>query len=379
METFFIDSIDDIPAYEWNTLLRDDNPFLDHAFLAALEHHGAACQANGWQARHLIATEKGHLCGALPLYLKDHSFGEFVFDWAWANAYARAGIPYYPKLVAAIPYTPVSGARLLTGNTERHQDIATRLITAAHNYAIDHDLSSLHYLFINSQDRQLLTQHHLLPRYGCQFHWFNRSYTSFDDFLAALSARHRKKIRHERHRIEDQNIAIEVLHGDEVSTKQWAFFHQCYQTTFDKKANYAPLSAAFFREIGHALGRRVVLVIASQNNTAVASALFLRSHDTLFGRYWGSIKDIDHLHFELCYYQAIAYCIDHGLQRCEAGAQGEHKVSRGFAPIITHSAHWIAHPQFRDIISQFVRHEKQGIEEYMSEMRQHLPYRKDPG
>jgi hypothetical protein len=375
MEIRFIDSIDDIPAHEWNALVTDDNPFLDHSFLAALEHHGAVSKQNGWQAHHLIAIENGQLCGALPLYIKDHSFGEFVFDWAWANAYARAGMPYYPKLVAAVPYTPVSGPRLLTGTAEQQQDIATQLIKSAEEYAIDANLSSLHYLFINARDRQRLDQHGLLPRLGCQFHWFNRGYDNFDDFLATMTARNRKKIRRERLRIEEQGVTIELLHGDQINAEQWSFFHQCYQTTFDKKANYAPLSVGFFQEIGQQLGPRVVLMIAHQDNKPVASALFLRSHDTLFGRYWGCLADIDRLHFELCYYQAIEYCIHHGLQRCEAGAQGEHKIGRGFEPVTTHSAHWIADPRFCSAIDQFVRLEQQGMEDYMTAMRSHLPYR----
>jgi len=374
MQTRFIDNIDEIPANDWNALISDENPFLDHAFLAALEHHDAASKQNGWQAHHLIITDNNRLRGAVPLYIKDHSFGEFVFDWAWANAYARAGLPYYPKLIAAIPYTPVSGTRLLTDNSEQ-QDIAAQLIETIQDFAIQTGLSSLHYLFINEQNKHQLDKHGLLPRYGCQFHWFNQGYTHFDDFLAALTARHRKKIRRERQRIKEQDIIIETLHGDDISAKQWAFFHQCYQATFDKKANYAPLSVNFFQEIGQQLGTRVILMIAHQNNQPVASALFLRNNNTLFGRYWGCLKDVDRLHFELCYYQAIDYCIAHKLQRCEAGAQGEHKIGRGFTPVLTHSAHWIAHPEFRSIIDQFVRHEKQGMEEYIAEMHKHLPYR----
>jgi hypothetical protein len=377
IQTRFIDSIDAIPAREWNALIPDDNPFIDHAFLAALEHHGAASKANGWQPHHLIATDNGRLCGALPLYIKDHSFGEFVFDWAWANAYAQAGIPYYPKLIAAIPYTPVSGARLLSDDSRQQQDIITLLIETTQAFAAQTGLSSLHYLFINSHDKQRLDQQRLLPRYGCQFHWFNRGYTHFDDFLAALSSRHRKKIQRERRRVIEQGISITTVPGDEVSSEQWAFFHQCYQATFDKKANYAPLTAGFFQEIGQQLGPRVLLMIASQDDRPVASALFLRSNNTLFGRYWGSLNDIDCLHFELCYYQAIDYCIEHGLQRCEAGAQGEHKIGRGFTPTSTHSAHWIAHPEFRIIIERFVRHEKQGVIQYMQDMQRHLPYKKN--
>jgi len=299
MQTRFIDHIDDIPAHDWNALISDKDPFINHKFLAALEHHGAVSNQCGWQAHHLIVTDNGRLRGALPLYLKDHSFGEFVFDWAWANAYARAGIPYYPKLVAAVPYTPVSGARLLTDDSEQQQHITRLLIETAQIFAIQSGLSSLHYLFINEQDKQQLDKQGLLPRYGCQFHWFNRGYTHFDDFLATLTARHRKKIRHERQRIKEQNITIEVLHGNDISAKQWDFFHQCYQSTFDKKANYAPLSANFFSEIGQQLGQQVILMIASQNDKPLASALFLRNDNTLFGRYWGCLKDIDCQHFEL--------------------------------------------------------------------------------
>jgi len=376
MQTRFIDDIDDIPAREWNALVRDNNPFLEHAFLAALEHHGAVGNHTGWQPRHLIVTDNGRLCGAVPLYLKDHSFGEFVFDWAWANAYARAGMAYYPKLVAAVPYTPVSGSRLLTAESPSHEDVARLLIDTALDFARRNDLPSLHFLFIDSRDKQLLEQQGLLTRYGSQFHWFNRGYKDFDNFLAALTARHRKNIRRERRRIEEQDITIECLHGNEINSEQWSFFHQCYQATFDKKANIAPLPVGFFQEIGRQLGTRVVLMLARQGqHRPVASALFLRNQHTLFGRYWGCLAEFDRLHFELCYYQAIDYCIVHGLQRCEAGAQGEHKVGRGFTPVVTHSSHWIADTPFRTAIRQFLHQEQQGIEQYIADMQHYLPYR----
>ena len=377
MRARFVNRIDDIPEDAWNRLVVDGNPFLTHAFLAALEHQGAVGEYTGWEPRHLIVEDGTALLGALPLYLKFHSFGEFVFDWAWANAYERAGIAYYPKLVIGIPYTPVTGPRLLTGAPgPGSDDIIDLLINTVTEHARQTGLSSIHYLFIESRDKQRLDACGLLPRYGCQFHWFNRDYRDFAAFLSQLNARHRKKIRHERRRIAEQGINVEVLSGDQVSETQWQFFHRCYQSTFDKKANFAPLTAAFFQEIGACLGRQVVLMLAYQRDEPVASALFLRSHDTLFGRYWGCVREFDYLHFELCYYQAIDYCIRNGLSRCESGAQGEHKISRGFAPVATYSAHWIANPEFHDVIGQFVRYEKSGIEEYITEMQTHLPYRR---
>jgi len=374
MQAQFLQSIDQVSATDWNNLVSDANPFLNHALLAALEHHGAASKENGWTPQHLIVTEGDHLCGAVPLYLKEHSYGEFVFDWSWANAYTRAGLPYYPKLIAAVPYSPITGARLLLG-TNPQQNVAKLLIDTAQNFALEQQLSSLHYLFIDHTDQQRLESHGLLTRHGCQFQWFNRNYGSFHDFLSTLTAKGRKKIRHERKRIVAQEVTIECLTGPDISVEQWCFFHQCYQSTFDKKANFAPLSQGFFEEIGANLNTQVLLLIASQNGSPVASALFLRNHDTLYGRYWGSLKNIDCLHFELCYYQAIEYCINHRLHRCESGAQGEHKVSRGFSPIPTYSAHWINHPQFRAAINQFVLEEKKEVYQYISAMSTHLPYR----
>jgi len=376
MQARFINSIDDVPEDEWNSLVCDDNPFLTHAFLAALEHQGAVGEHTGWKPHHLIVDNETGVCAALPLYIKSHSYGEFVFDWAWANAYERAGIAYYPKLVIGIPYTPVTGPRLLTGTAGPDTGAKVELlIHTVTDYATNADLSSIHYLFINSRDKKRLDEHRLLPRYGCQFHWTNRGYHVFDDFLAGLNTRYRKKIRHERRYIAAQGIRIEVLPGDQVSDMQWRFFHRCYQSTFDKKANIAPLSSGFFQEIGTRLGPQVILMLAYHQGEPVASALFLRNNNALFGRYWGCVRHIDFLHFELCYYQAIDYCIANGLHRCEAGAQGEHKNSRGFAPVPTYSAHWIADPEFRDVIEKFVRYEKSGVEEYIATMNTHLPYR----
>lgn len=376
MRARFVNSIDEIAENAWNGLLNDDNPFLNHRFLAALEHQGAVGENSGWEPRHLVIEEGQSLVGVMPLYLKTHSFGEFVFDWAWASAYERAGFSYYPKLVIAVPYTPVSGPRLLTDATATNRDAITALlISTVSEQALKTGLSSIHYLFLNSDDKQRLNSHGLLSRYGCQFHWFNRDYQDFADFLSALNSRSRKKIRHERRRINEQGISIEVLPGDRVSDSQWRFFYRCYQSTFDKKANFAPLPFGFFQEIGQRLGPQVILMLASKDDEPVASAVFLRSHDTLFGRYWGCVREFDCLHFELCYYQAIDYCINNGLRRCEAGAQGEHKVSRGFVPVTTFSAHWIASLAFHDVIEQFLRYEKSGIEEYMAEMRNRLPYR----
>jgi predicted N-acyltransferase len=380
MQSRFINRIDEIPEHEWDKLVTDGNPFLSHAFLAALEHHGAVGRHSGWQPHHLIIENGQTLCGALPMYVKSHSFGEFVFDWAWANAYERAGVTYYPKLVICIPYTPVTGPRLLTAPPRANSNgIIDLLLRSVTDFAIATELSSIHYLFIDSLDKKHLDAHGLLPRFGCQFHWFNDDYRTFADFLSSLNARSRKKIRLERRRIIEQGIDIEVLNGEQVSTEQWHFFHRCYQATFDKKANFAPLSTGFFQELGERLGQKAILMLAYQGGEAVASALFLRSDNTLFGRYWGCTRTLDCLHFELCYYQAIEYCIANNLQRCEAGAQGEHKISRGFAPVLTHSSHWIADPIFRDVIGKFVRHEQSGVEEYMALMASRLPYRKDNG
>ena len=368
-------SIHDIRPGDWNTLHGTDNPFLRHAFLAALETNGAVGGDSGWHPQYLLLTDNERLLGAVPLYLKEHSFGEFVFDWAWADAYARAGLNYYPKLVASVPYTPVTGHRLLIRPDADRAGVTARLIDAAVEHARQLRVSSLHWLFVTGDEQTALTDYGLLHRQGCQFHWQNDGYSSFDDFLQALSSRKRKKIRQERQRVRDQSLRISVHTGHDIDDDLWRLFHHFYKSTFDRKMNYAPLRPGFFTEIGRTMADATMLIVAREHGEVVAGAFFLRNEHTLYGRHWGCNGYYDKLHFELCYYRAIEYCIEHGLTYFEAGAQGEHKLSRGFRPVITSSAHWIAHAEFRRAISEFLHREGHAINDYAREMELHVPYR----
>lgn len=367
--------LDDIPARAWNALAGDINPFLRHEFLAALERHGCVGTEAGWVPQHLAVYDGERLLGAAPLYLKDNSYGEFVFDWAWASAYQRAGLPYYPKLVAAVPYTPVSGPRLLVADTLQKEAVADTLIQGAIEHARQLKVSSLHWLFTSERDTERLEQQGLLRRTGCQFHWHNHGYADFNDFLAGFSAEKRKKVKRERRRVAEADVEIEVLHGDQVSEGQWEIFHQFYSSTFWKKGGIASLTLDFFKELGRSMPRNVVLVLAKHGGRYVAGAFNLRGSDTLYGRHWGCIEEFHSLHFEVCYYRAIDYCIENGLKRFEAGAQGEHKISRGFLPTPTWSAHWLSHPAFSRAVEHFLTQEEYHMKYYMKELGEHSPFK----
>jgi hypothetical protein len=371
-----LSSLDDIPAADWNRLAGDANPFLLHEFLAALERHGCVGAEAGWIPQHLAALEQGRLVGAVPMYLKDNSYGEFVFDWAWADAYRRAGLRYYPKLVVAVPYTPATGSRLLlAGDTPQ---IANALIAGALEHAQRLKVSSLHWLFTTEQDTRRLEAHGLMRRTGCQFHWHNQGYRDFDDFLAQLTAEKRKKIKRERRFVREAGIEIEVLNGRQISAEQWEIFHRFYSSTFLKRGGIASLTLGFFQEIGQTMADNVVLVLAKHQGRYVAGAFNLRGTDTLYGRHWGCTEAFHSLHFEVCYYAAIEHCIALGLQRFEAGAQGEHKLSRGFLPAPTWSAHWLSHPAFSQAVEEFLSHEEDNMAYYMNELGEHTPYRQCP-
>lgn len=366
------ESIDQIPAADWNRVAATDNPFLQHAFLAALEHHGCVGPQFGWLPQHVAVYDlQGALIGAAPLYLKDNSYGEFVFDWSWADAYERAGGAYYPKLVSAVPYTPATGPRLLAADVT----VQRSLLEAALVHARELNVSSLHWLFPPTAEVELMEEHGLMRRTGCQFHWHNRGYRDFADFLDRFSAQKRKKLKRERRRVAEAGLQIERIHGHEASDEQLAVAAEFYRSTFDKKWGVATLNLGFFREVARTMGERLVLIMASDPSRYVAAAICFRGDDALYGRHWGCNAEFHSLHFELCYYQGIDYCIDHGLKLFEPGAQGEHKVSRGFEPTPTWSGHWIADPRFAAAIGDFLRREQGGMQHYMDELAEHLPYR----
>ncbi|HEY5603218.1 MAG TPA: GNAT family N-acetyltransferase [Gammaproteobacteria bacterium] len=369
-------AIKEINADEWNTLAGPDNPFVRYEFLSALETHHCVGERYGWIAQHITLRDEHHkLIGAVPLYLKDNSYGEFVFDWSWAEAYHRSGMQYYPKLVVATPYTPATGPRLLIAGGQDYVAMAKHLIAAALRHAKNLKVSSLHWLFTNEQDTQQLTQHGFMQRLGCQFHWSNAGYESFEQYLQALSRSKRKNIVRERRHVKDAGVELKTLNGHEATEQHWSIFHRYYESTFMKLGGYATLSEDFFREVASAMPDSIVLVLAKQDRHYVAAALSFRGADTLYGRHWGCEKEINSLHFEACYYQGIEYCITHGLQRFEPGAQGEHKIARGFLPTPTWSAHWIADPKFKNAIREFLDRETHGMRHYIQELQEHSPFK----
>ena len=373
------DAIAEIPASEWNRLVDPDAPFLRHEFLAAMERHGCVGESLGWVPRHLaLRAPDGRLLAAAPCYLKFNSYGELVFDWAWADAYRRSGLAYYPKLVVASPYTPATGPRLLTAGGPGQSDYARALIEGAVRAAERMGVSSLHWLFTSERETGLLEEQGLMRRTGCQFHWSNPGYGSFDEFLGTFTAEKRKKVKRERRRVQEAGIRIRLVPGDEATEAQWVTFHRLYEDTFDKRGGIPTLSLPFFQEIGATMGRQLLLVLAYHGTDIVAAAFDLVGERALFGRHWGCFRDFHSLHFEACYYQGLDYCIERGLARFEPGAQGEHKVSRGFLPTPTWSAHWIADPRFRASIRGFLEQETRGMGAYLREMQAHSPYRDPP-
>lgn len=377
MQVKTIRQLDEIDAQAWNSLEGGiDNPFLRHEFLAGLERHDCVGETWGWLPHHLALFEGESLLGAVPMYLKYNSYGELVFDWSWAEAYQRAGMAYYPKLVVAVPYSPVTGPRLLLREDPRREQVADMLITRALELAREMGVSSLHWLFPHDADMQRLERHGMLRRTGTQFHWHNRGYADFDDYLATFNAQKRKKLKRERRRVAEQGIEIELLDGHRATPEHWRIFHQFYRGTFDKRGGYATLSEPFLRHLGETLAQNIVLVFARHEGRYVAGALSLRSSDTLYGRHWGCEEEFHSLHFELCYYQGLDYCIEHGLRRFEPGAQGEHKVGRGFEPVPTWSGHWLADARFAEAVGDYLANEQVAMERYMRELSDHLPFKK---
>jgi predicted N-acyltransferase len=371
-----IRQLESIPSAAWNRVSGTGHPFLRHEFLVALERHGCVGEAYGWLPHHLAAyDEDERLCGVVPLYLKDNSYGEFVFDWAWADAYQRSGLAYYPKLVSAIPYTPVTGARILVAPDADHEQVAGQLIDAALAQLENTRASSLHWLFTSPADTQLLVGKGFMRRTSCHFHWHNDNYSSFDDFLSRLSSRKRKKIRRERRYVEEAGIRMQIVHGIDATAEQWQAMHFFYTSTFTRKSGVPTLSLEFFREISATMGEQVVLVFALLDERPVAGAIMLRGDNALYGRHWGCLEDYHSLHFEACYYQGIEYAIENGLQLFEPGAQGEHKISRGFLPTYTWSAHRVVNEQFSEAIRRYLAQEHDMMVDYHDDLQRTSPFR----
>ncbi|MGB8840156.1 MAG: GNAT family N-acetyltransferase [Aliidongia sp.] len=366
-----------IDAAAWDACAGADNPFVSYAFLSALEDSGSATARAGWKAQHLTLSDPaGRIIGCAPVYLKTHSDGEYVFDHGWADAYERAGGRYYPKLQCAVPFSPVPGPRLLI-RPDAPADAGRLMIGGMVELARQLKVSSLHVTFPTEAQWQEFGTAGLLQRIGQQFHWENRGYGDFEDFLDALNSRKRKAIRKERREALDGGLEIRTLTGDEITARHWDAFHHFYLTTSDRKWGSPYLTRRFFTLLGERLGERVVLVMAFHQGEPVAGALNLRGADTLYGRNWGALGEFKFLHFEACYYRAIDYAIAHGLARVEAGAQGTHKIQRGYLPSETYSAHWIRNPGFAEAVENFLDRERQVIRMEMAELAELSPFRKD--
>ena len=370
------DAIANVSADEWNALAGDECPFLRHEFLAAAETTGCVGRDSGWIPRHLTVEQDGKLLGAMPLYEKEHSWGEFVFDWAWAGAYERAGLPYYPKLVSAIPFTPAPSRRLLLARSAG-AETARALLDGAIALAEKAGCSSLHVLFPVEDELPLLRDAGLQVRKDCQFHWQNRDYADFDEFLQTFTAAKRKKARRDRRRVSEAGIRFRRLHGAEIDPATWQLVYQLISMTFMRRGSLPYFDLDFFLRVSETLPDNILVILAEKDASPVAAALFFESATTLYGRYWGSNGHHDALHFETCYYQGIDYCIERGLQVFEPGTQGEHKISRGFVPVSTWSAHWLAHPEFLSAISAYVDEEARHVDRYMDAVDAHSPYRND--
>ena len=379
MHASVLNSLSAISPDPWNRL-AGANPFLRHEFLAALERSGCVGDETGWRPCHVVVhadgVGRGPLLGAVPLYLKYHSYGEYVFDWSWADACTRSGRAYYPKLVAAVPFTPATGRRLLIANGVDRAGVEQQLLAGAREVADCYDVSSLHWLFHTAEETQPLAVDGALARVGCQFHWSNPGYRDFDDFLGTFKSDKRNSIRRERRRVREAGVQIEVFPGTAMSSAQWDTFNRFYRATIRAHGGIPYLTREFFHALGQTMPEHVQLIVARQRRDDVAMALCLRDGDTLYGRYWGGRSDIRDLHFETCYYTPIEYCIAQGIMRYEAGAQGEHKLARGFAPVQTHSSHWLRDSRLRRAVADFLVQEQHHVGYYMDELNEHSPFRR---
>jgi uncharacterized protein len=381
-------SASQLDAAEWNALLAqqsEPSPFMRHEYLAALEQSGSATPRTGWAARFVTLSRGGRLHAACALYLKAHSYGEYVFDWAWANAYEQHGLEYYPKGVVAVPFTPVPGSRLLARDGDARRALVQTLLALC----ADEKLSSLHLLFGTDEDVAACEAAGLMLRHNVQFHWTNQAgadgqrYASFDAFLASLAQEKRKKIRQERRKVADAGVTFRCSAGAEITAADWDFFYRCYERTYLEHGNAPYLTRDFFRRMAQAMPQHWLLFVAQRGGQPIASSLIALSAEpgsgasprVAYGRYWGALERVDCLHFDACYYEPLQWCIAHGYDRFEGGAQGEHKMARALMPVRTTSAHWLAHPAFADAIEKFLAREGRGIEHYLERLERRSPFR----
>lgn len=375
-----IEDLADIPAAQWDVLAGND-PFLSYAYLNALQQSGCATAQYGWRAQFITLWQGAELVGAMPLYLKMNSYGEHVFDFAWANAYEQHGLRYYPKLVCTVPFTPVTGARLLTASGPDANEMRALLLSSALQFAKESGVSSLHCLFAEEADMRLMQQQGMMLRQDVQFHWQNsvhlqnRGYRDFEEYLAALSRDKRKRIKQERRKVQEAGIKLQCITGENATPEQWAFFAACYAHTREQHHSPPALNADFFQRIGATLPQHTLLVIATREGRQIASALNLFTDNVLYGRSWGAFEYHPGLHFEACYYQAIEFCIARNIKTFEGGAQGEHKLARGFLPVATQSAHWLAHPEFSRAVEDFLQRESSAVSQYMNGLNERSPFK----
>ena len=372
----------EIPASDWDSLLNLQDcptPFMRHAYLLALHESGSATPDSGWTARFFSLWAGDELLAACPLYLKDHSYGEYVFDWAWANAYHQHGLNYYPKALIAVPFTPVPGSRLLA----KTPAVRETLLQAVVAWCEQQKLSSMHLLFGSPDDLSACAKLDLLQRQTVQFHWQNAGWSSFEDFLSSLNQEKRKKIRQERRKVTEAGVTFRWSQGADVSAQDWRFFYECYERTYLEHGNAPYLTPDFFKHMQQNMAGNWLLFIAEREGRAMASSLIGIHHAgkpdaVAYGRYWGALERVDCLHFEACYYQPLQWCISHGIARFEGGAQGEHKMARALLPVSTHSAHWLADTRFARAVSDFLEREGQGVDNYLAHLDERNPFKRAP-
>ena len=374
MELRIFPNIKDLPPDEWAEAFSTGYPFLKQRFLEGLESSGSTSGNSGWQNCHLMLSEGDAPLAMAPGFLKSHSYGEYVFDWSWADAWHRSGLEYYPKLVTAVPFTPATGPRIWTDENAEHA--LAGFVGAVTHWCESEKISSWHILFPEEEASRELADLGLVQRMTTQFHWFNRGYSCFDDFLSEFNSRKRKALKKERAAMAAQNLRLYTKTGSEISEDDWAFFYYCYQTTYLKRSGHEGyLTGGFFTEVCPSLGEDTVMVIAHECENPVAAALYFVDNNTLYGRYWGCLKEFDFLHFEACYYRGIEYCIEKGLSRFDPGAQGEHKIQRGFEPTLTYSNHWIGEPRLKDAVADFCRRDCDHVRRYRDEAATLLPFK----
>ena len=369
----------DIDPEQWDALLAQQThptPFMRHAYLSAMQTSGSATARTGWSAQFLSLWQGDQLHAACPLYLKSHSYGEYVFDWAWANAYEQHGLSYYPKALVAVPFTPVPGSRLLARDDTARQ----ALLQALQQWCDEQQISSWHLLFGSDADISGCTQAQWMQRHTVQFHWHNQGWSDFDAFLASLQQEKRKKIKQERRRVADAGVQFQALRGRDIGTAEWDFFYACYERTYLEHGNAPYLSRSFFQAMADHMPENWLLLLGERNGLPMACSLIGLSDGTdrpgvAYGRYWGALERVDCLHFEACYYQPLLWCLQNGVQRFEGGAQGEHKMARALMPVMTHSAHGVADTRFAQAIGQFLEREGRGVDNYMEHLGQRTPYK----